>query len=132
MDNKEKEILKLKLGLAISRIVAENREKAVQNKINHAKDHRLVSSLRKLAAASGIDFGSIQKIVVGQIGPEFVTFIGIIEALNKNLTAFGSYYDSITEVEILNYHTDLEKARKERQKKKSTENNRKLKQKKKK
>lgn len=114
MEKKEKKIEKLRLGLAITKILKENHVKARGNKIAGIKDHKLVSSLRKLAAASGIDYGSIQKISIGDISPEFITVITIIDALDKNLTSFSKYYDSISAKDIMNYQTSIDKARKER------------------
>ena len=103
MEEKEKKILKLKLGLAIVKILAENLAIAKANKEKGTRDHRLVSSLRKLAAASGIDYGTIQKISKGLISPEFVNVIVIIESLDKNLSQFSKYYDSISDRDILDF-----------------------------
>lgn len=116
MEEKEKKILKLRLGLAIVKVLKENHARAQTNKIEGIKDHKLVSSLRKLAAASGIDYGSIQKISTGEISPEFVTVITILDALDKSLLLFSKYYDNISSKEILAYQGSIEKARKERKK----------------
>lgn len=116
MEEKEKKILKLRLGLAIVKVLKENYVKAKSNKIEGIKDHKLVSSLRKLAAASGIDYGSIQKISTGDISPEFVTVVTIIDALDKTLLLFSKYYDSLSTKEVIAYQASIEKARKERKK----------------
>lgn len=117
MKEKEKDILKLKLGLAIINMLEENKIRANLNKDAGIKDHKLVSSLRKLAAASGIDYGSIQKISKGDISPEFITVVNIVEALGKNLLFFYNHFDTISDKDALAYKVSIEKARKERRKK---------------
>ena len=117
MDKKEKKILHLRLGLALLKIIEERKEMAKVNKANGTKDHKLVSSIRKLAAASAIDFATIQKITKRDQGLELFTFIDIIEALDLNMVTFGEYFNSITDQEIKDYQASIQKSRKETSKK---------------
>jgi hypothetical protein len=92
--------LQIRLGLALLKILNERKDTAKANKLEGVKDHKLVSSLRKLSAGSGIDFGTVQKISKGYQGLEFFTFIDLIEALDLNMITFGEYFNSITGDEI--------------------------------
>jgi hypothetical protein len=116
MDSKERKILHLKLGLALINILRERKAVSNENKINGIKDHKLVSSLRKLAAGSAIDFGSIQKISKGDQGLEFFTFIDIIDALGLDMTSFGKYFNAITQDQVDEYQISIQKSRKEKKK----------------
>lgn len=71
--------------------------------------------MRKLSAASGIDFGTVQKISKGYQGLEFFTFIDLIEALDLNLVTFGEYFNSITDNEI---NSEIEKRKNKKKGKK--------------
>ena len=119
MENKEKKILHLKFGLTLLKILEERKDVASKNKITGKKDHKLISSIRKLSAASGIDFGTVQKISKGDQGLAFFTFIDLIESLDLNMVTFGEYFNSITNVEIKDYQISIQKARKDRDIKKS-------------
>jgi hypothetical protein len=118
MDARERKILHLKFGLALVKIIEERKEVAKANKILGKKDHRLISSLRKLSAASGIDFGTVQKISKGDQGLEFFTFIDLIESLGLDLAAFGEYFYAITDEEVLEYRNSIQKMRKSAKQKK--------------
>lgn len=119
MEEREKKILRLKFGFTILKILKERKAIAKSNKSNGIKDHKLISSLRKLSAASGIDFGTVQKISKGDQGLEFFTFIDLIDALDLDIVDFGKYFNSVTEEEIKNYHAEIQKSRKRKEKKKS-------------
>ena len=103
MEKRDRKILHLRFGLALLKILNERKDTAKANKLSGIKDHRLVSSLRKLSAASGIDFGTIQKISKGYQGLEFFTFIDLIEALDLDIVSFGEYFKSIDAEEIKVY-----------------------------
>lgn len=113
MEQKEKKILHLRVGLTLLKVLEERKNIAKINKVKGVKDHKLVSSIRKLSAASGIDFGTVQKISKGDQGLEFFTFIDLIEALDLNMITFGEYFNSITVQEIKDYQSSIQKSRKE-------------------
>lgn len=118
MDQKDKKELQLKLGLALLKVVEEKRAVYKANKENHIKDHKLVSSLRKLASTSGVDYGTVQKITKGDQGLEFFTFIDLLDALGLDMIRFGKYFYSITDEELKEYYSNIRKARKENAKEK--------------
>lgn len=101
MEVKERDDIKLKLGIAIQTIIKENKAKGSENKAKGLKDHRLVDSLRKLAAASGIDFGNVQKISAGKKNAGITTIVALAEGLDLTLSEFFSCYDKITTVEVV-------------------------------
>lgn len=112
MESKDKKILHARFGLALLKILGERKEIAKVNKEKGIKDHKLVSSLRKLSAASGIDFGSIQKISKGYQGFEFFTFIDIIDALDLDIIAFGKYFNLIKDEEVEKYLSSAKRIKK--------------------
>lgn len=118
MEAKDRKILHIRFGLTLVKILHERKEAAKANKLAGVKDHKLISSLRKLSAASGVDFGSVQKISKGYQGLEFFTFIDLIEALDLNVVTFGQYFQAITEEEIKNYQPSIHKIKKGNKKKK--------------
>ena len=117
MEKKDRKILHLRLGLALLKVLNERKDAAKANKLEGIKDHRLISSLRKLSAASGIDFGTVQKISKGYQGLEFFTFIDLIEALDLNIVAFGEYFNSIGDEEIKRYQVSIHETKKKMKKK---------------
>lgn len=127
MDLKEKKILQLKFGLALLKIIDERKDVAEANKISGVKDHKLISSLRKLAAASAIDYGTIQKISKGDQGFEFFTFIDIIDALNLDLVQFSKYFYAVTDDDLKQYQLSIIRSRKEKSTKPKSRKNEKRK-----
>lgn len=81
MEPKDRKQLHLKLGLTLLKVLEEKKRVHKANKEKHIKNHKLVSSLRKLASTSGVDYGTVQKITKGDQGLEFFTFIDLIDAL---------------------------------------------------
>jgi hypothetical protein len=118
MEAKDRKILHLRFGLTLLKILNERKDTAKANKLEGIRDHKLVSSLRKLSAASGIDFGTVQKISKGYQGLEFFTFIDLIEALDLNIVTFGEYFNAITDEEITSYQATVQKLKKVGKKKK--------------
>jgi hypothetical protein len=100
MEKKERKVLHLRFGLALLKILNERKNTSKANKLEGIKDHKLVSSLRKLSAASGVDFGTVQKISKGYQGLEFFTFIDLIEALDLDLITFGECFNSISSEDV--------------------------------
>ena len=114
----EKEYIKLKFGLCLKRIIAGNKSKFQENKLEGIKDHKLIPSLRKLEAATGLRFATLQEIAAGKVNATFTSIAVIAETLNMSLSQFFSYYDAITEKDVSDYKAELNKAKEERKKKK--------------
>lgn len=100
MKANEKSIVKMKFGLCIQSIIEVNKLKAKENKRNGVKDHRLVTSLRKLAAAADVEFSIIQKIASGNKNPELTTIVSIAEGLGISEASLFAYYSIIHESEV--------------------------------
>lgn len=114
MEKLEKEIIKLKLGLSLQRIIANNKLKKQENKAIGKKDLKLVTSLRQLEAASGVDFPAIQKISTGKMNASSTAIVAIADGLNLTLPEFWSYYEKITDKEALEYKRSIEEAKKKK------------------
>lgn len=96
MIKNEKDLLKTRLGLAILKVIQDNKEKAKENKLEGVKDIHLINSLRKLEAASGVPYASIQQITKGTKNASFTTWMAIIEGLNLTpQDFFQQYYDKV-------------------------------------
>jgi hypothetical protein len=101
MTTQEKEILKLRLGLAIQMKIDENKLIAKKNKEKGIENNLLVDSLRKLESSSGIPFSTIQEMASGIKNASFTTIAAVIEGLDITLdNFFADYYYKITESEV--------------------------------
>jgi transcriptional regulator with XRE-family HTH domain len=114
----EKEFIKLKFGLCLKKTIDEKRTRAKENKLKGIKDHKLISSLRKLEAATGLRFATLQQITAGEVNASCTSIITIAETLGMSLSQFFSDYDNITEKEVIDYKAALKAARENRKKKK--------------
>ena len=108
MEGKEKLINKYRLGLAIQAIINENKSGMKENAI---------MSLRKLAAASGVEYSIIQKISSGQKDPQFTTILSLADGLNISIIELLSYFEKITEqVAIKKMNESLKKSKRRKTK----------------
>lgn len=92
MTVREKNIYKYRLGLTLLRIIELNKESKTENSI---------VSLRKLAAASGVEYSIIQKISSGQKDPQITTILALVEGMGMSVSEFFSYFEKIPEHSIL-------------------------------
>ena len=86
MESKDKIIIKKRFGKCIQKIIEENKVSSMEN-----TDHASINSLRKLAAASGVEFSIIQKISSGQKNPALTTVVAIAEGFGISLSQLFSY-----------------------------------------
>ena len=103
--DQDKEYAPYRLGLALLKIIEAN-ETAAQS--GHEK-HKSIHSLRKLAAASRVEYSIVQKISTAKRNPSFSTFINLLDGLGMSLSEFASIYDAIPEAEVLQYKNELTK-----------------------
>jgi hypothetical protein len=94
MDAKEKLVARYRLGLTIQKIISNNTSE---------EEESLVTSLRKLAAASETEYAIIQKISSVKKDPQFSTLAAIVDGFNMTLSEFANVYESISEKEIEEY-----------------------------
>ena len=118
MENKEKAIIKSKFGRCIQRIIENNKIAAKEKKLSGVDDHHAVTSLRKLAAASGIEFSIIQKISAGKRNPELSTIVAISDGLGISLSELFLAYQNVSEEELKGNQTIILKSKKLGKKKK--------------
>jgi hypothetical protein len=116
MEDREREYKKFKFGLALKRLMEDGISKKTINP--GQKSLSGIISYRELESASGIRHASIVEIVNGQKNASWTTIDAILEGLGINLTQFGSVYDKITHAEVLAYKQEIEKKKREREKKK--------------
>lgn len=114
METKEKENIKLRFGLAIKKLIDENKAINLEKRKNNIKDKNLINSFGRLESASGIPKATLIEIVQGRKNAASTTLIAIIEAFNMNLTSFGHYYDKITDEELSKHKAYLQKAKEDR------------------
>jgi transcriptional regulator with XRE-family HTH domain len=100
MENREKEDIVLKLAICLNRNITANKLIAKANKAQGRKDPKLVTSLRQLEAASGINFSSIQLISAGVKNASFSTIVAIADGFGISPSEFLSCYPDITVDEL--------------------------------
>ncbi|WP_207515964.1 helix-turn-helix domain-containing protein [Longitalea luteola] len=101
MTIQEKEILKMKFGMAVMKRIEENKLIAKANKQKGKLDNVTIDSLRKLEASSGIPYASINQIVNGRKNPSFTTISALLEGLDLKLDEFFTgYYYKISDMEL--------------------------------
>jgi transcriptional regulator with XRE-family HTH domain len=120
MESKGKEYTKLRFGACLMKIIDANKLLSAKNKEENVEDIKLVTSLRKLAASSTVDFSTIQKIATGKKNAAWSTTVLIAEGLNMSLGKWGDHYDAITDKDLTDYLDNLQKSKKERPSKKQS------------
>ena len=105
MEGKDKLFNKYKLGLAIQSIIELNKKSA---------DENAVTSLRKLAAASGVEYAIIQKISTGQKDPQFTTILAIAEGFGIGVSELLSNFEDISDQTVTSKLNDDKKKAKKR------------------
>lgn len=105
MESKEKLINRFKLGIAIKRVIEKNKNSIVENS---------ATSLRKLAAASGVEYAIIQKITSGQKDPQFTTLLSVADGLNIAVSELLLQFESISEEAAIKQISESQKKRKKK------------------
>jgi hypothetical protein len=108
MENKEKQNIKLKFGLALKKILDRNKELSVKIKEEGKANDKLITSFGKLESSSGIPKATLVRIVSGKKNAAATTIAAVLEALEIKLSEFGIIYDSLTEKEITEYKFSIE------------------------
>lgn len=111
MENKEKQNIKLKFGLAFKKILDRNKELLVKMKEDRRVNDKLIASFGKLESSSGVPKATLVRIVSGKKNAAATTIAAVLEALEIKLSEFGIIYDSITEKEITEYKFSIENKR---------------------
>lgn len=114
----EQKYIQLKIGLAFSKLLEENKEVKTENDKNNIQDIRLNSSLGEVANDTGLRVATLSDIFSGKSNPKAVTIERILKSLGKNLNQLAGYYDNFKESDIIKFKEELEIAKKERAKNK--------------
>lgn len=85
MENREKIQAKRKLGTVVKEILAENAELGKST----------ITSLRKLAASSGVEYSIIQKIAAGEKDPQFTTLLSVADGLEISLAEIIARFEKV-------------------------------------
>ena len=104
MNQKEKLAARFCLGLALQTIIKGNKDAGLAGK---------VTSLRKLAASSGVEYSIIQKISSGKKDPQFTTLVALVEGLEMTMTEFFAYYEKISSEDMAKTVSSSRKNRKD-------------------
>ncbi|RYG35180.1 MAG: hypothetical protein EOO01_31665 [Chitinophagaceae bacterium] len=120
MESKEKQYILLKWGLTLKRIVERNKTLVLDKKAQGIKDKNILNSFGRLEAASGIPKATLVNISLGRKNAATTTWMAILDALDMTLADFAKVFDSIRDSEVQHYREELDKARKERVKAKTT------------
>lgn len=97
MESKEKTQIISIFGLCIIDIIEKNKIRSKENLKKGIKDHNSITSLRKLAASSGVEFSIIQKITSGKRNPALSTIVSIAEGLNIKPSELFKVYESLSD-----------------------------------
>lgn len=117
MTTREKELIKLRLGLAVQKKIEDNKLIAEKNKEKGKEDQNLVTSLRKLEYSSGISYANIYLLATGTKNTSFTTLSAVLEGLEIPFDEFfANYYYKITEKEVEVKLEELVKKKKEKSK----------------
>ena len=100
MERAEKEYAMLRFATCLVSFIEDNKLKAKETGDGKIRKSDFVTSLRKLAAHTVIDYATIQKIATGKKNPAWSTAVALIEGLGISLKEWGARYDSVTDKEI--------------------------------
>ncbi len=115
MTTREKELIKLRLGLAVQKKIEDNKLIAEKNKEEGIENHSIVTSLRKLEYASGISYANIYLLANGVKNTSFTTLSAVLEGLDLKFDEFfANYYYKISESEVEKKLDETAKTKKEK------------------
>ncbi|QEC41557.1 hypothetical protein [Pseudobacter ginsenosidimutans] len=107
MEEKEKDLIKLKAALVFKKIIDNNKGIAEKLKEQNAINPDLITSYRKWETASGVPIASISEIMTGERNASLTTLVTLINSLGINTQTFGQAFDNITESELRDFKKEL-------------------------
>ncbi|MDQ2719430.1 MAG: hypothetical protein M3Z26_06655 [Bacteroidota bacterium] len=111
MEEEGKKYIKFKLATCLRIILKNKKNLELENKVNNVEDIRLVASMRKLEAESGLSYTIIQKVSVGKRDIQFTSLITLVENLGFSFSEFAEMYDTISEKQMADEKEEIEKNR---------------------
>lgn len=100
MERVEKENVMLRFAACLMSVISANKNSALQSDDGKLRKSKLTTSLRKLAAESGVDYATIQKIATGRKNPAWTTTVLLVEGLNLTMEEWGKIYDRLSQKDI--------------------------------
>lgn len=107
MEDNGKQYIKFKVAACLRILLKIKKDVHKQNKDSNIEDIRLVASLRKLEAESGLSYTIIQGVFSGTRELKFSSLISILENMNVPFSKFAELYDSVTEQQIINERNEI-------------------------
>lgn len=117
MEDNGKEYIKFKVAACLRILLKAKKDVQNRNKANNIEDIRLVASLRKLEAESGLSYTIIQGVFSANRELKFSSLISILENMNVPFSKFAQLYDSISEQQILRERSEIDANKKAKRKK---------------
>lgn len=105
MNDHQKTIIRHRLGLAVQKLLAQNKQNA---------SGKPISSLRQLAASADIEYYIVQTVSSGKKDPQWTTFVSIANGFNIPVSKLAAAFETITDDEALK---QIEKQKKNAKKK---------------
>lgn len=105
MNDHQKLIIRHRLGLALQKLLAQNKQNA---------SGQLVNSLHQLAAGADIEYYIVQKVSSGKKDPQWTTFVSIAAGFNISVSKLAATFESITDEEAMR---QIEKQKRDTKKK---------------
>lgn len=118
MEGDSKKEMQLRCALTLNKFMNENKSRSILNSQLGIEDLTLVDNLSKLSSSTGLRPATISSIFNADSTPSITTVILILIKLQKTLTDFGNYYESIDGTQIQIFESErtrkknLEKTRK--------------------
>lgn len=107
MNDQQKTIIRHRLGLAVQKLLAQNKQDATG---------RPISSLHQLAASADIEYYIVQTVSSGKKDPQWTTFVSIANGFNIPVSRLAAAFESISDEEALK---QIDKQKKKAKKKSS-------------
>jgi len=99
MERVDKENAMMKFAACLMSIIDAKKKAALESPEGKVRKSEL-TSLRKLAASSGVDYATIQKIATGKKNPAWTTTILLMEGLQISLEEWGRLYDRMKDKDV--------------------------------
>ena len=105
MNDSQKLIIRHRLGLALQKLLEQNKQGMAKNAVN---------SLHQLAAGADIEYYIVQKVSSGKKDPQFTTLVSIAAGFNIPVSKLAAAFETITDEEAIK---QIEKQKREVRKK---------------
>jgi|GEM_PF-779642 len=92
MNDHQKTIIRHRLGLAVQKLLAQNKQDA---------SGKTSSSLHQLAASADIEYYIVQTVSSGKKDPQWTTFVSIANGFNIPVSKLAAIFETITDEEAL-------------------------------